>query len=191
MNTEQDLDELSDGAVEIDKPSAEVWPNSIRKPVPEDGPAVHRLIAACPPLDTNSLYCNLLQCSHFAETCAVAERSGEIMGFVSGYVKPNDPQTLFIWQVAVSEAARGLGLARALILHILARPVCRAVNRIETTITGDNDASWAMFGSLARSLSAPSSRSPLFDRDIHLEGRHPSEHLLRIGPFTQTMKELI
>src|SRR3546814_7090005 len=51
---------------------------SFRNPVAEDAQAIHDLIAACPPLDTNSLYCNLLQCTHFAETCVLAERDGEI-----------------------------------------------------------------------------------------------------------------
>jgi L-2,4-diaminobutyric acid acetyltransferase len=45
----------------------------IRVPQPGDGPRIWRLIKAAGALDTNSLYCNLLQCSHFAETCAVAE----------------------------------------------------------------------------------------------------------------------
>src|SRR3546814_14681168 len=40
---------------------------SFRNPVAEDAQAIHDLIAACPPLDTNSLYCNLLQCTQFAE----------------------------------------------------------------------------------------------------------------------------
>lgn len=190
MNTEQDFDEPPDNTAVIAKPPADVWSNSTRMPKPEDGPAVHRLIANCPPLDTNSLYCNLLQCSHFAETSALAERDDKIVGFVSGYLKPNDRQRLFIWQVAVSAEVRGLGLARALILDIIARPVCSAVSWIETTVTEGNDASWAMFGSLARSLSAPQERHLLFDGDIHLGGQHPSEHLLSIGPFNKQMKDL-
>lgn len=190
MNTDQYFDDPPDNTAVIVKSPADVWSNSIRAPRPEDGPAVHRLIADCPPLDTNSLYCNLLQCSHFATTSALAERDGKIIGFVSGYLKQNDRRRLFIWQVAVSTQARGLGLARALILDILARPVCSGVNIIETTVTEDNAASWAMFGSLARSLSAPQERHLLFDGDIHLEGQHPSEHLLSIGPFTQTIKDL-
>ena len=33
-----------------------------RRPAMFDGPAVHNLIARCPPLDANSVYCNVVQC---------------------------------------------------------------------------------------------------------------------------------
>src|SRR3546814_8166752 len=81
----------------------------------EDAQAIHDLIAACPPLDTNSLYCNLLQCTHFAETCVLAERDGEISGWISGYRLVHDPEAMFVWQVAVHERARGRGLGVAML----------------------------------------------------------------------------
>ena len=53
---------------------------TIEAPKSEDGAAVHDLIAACPPLDTNSLYMNLIQTTHFAQTCALAREGGEVGG---------------------------------------------------------------------------------------------------------------
>ena len=41
-------------------------PLTFRHPVREDGQAVHDLIDSCEALDDNSLYCNFLQCTHFA-----------------------------------------------------------------------------------------------------------------------------
>src|SRR6056297_351369 len=82
----------------------------LRIPSAVDGPALHELIAACPPLDQNSRYCNLLQVSYFARTAVVAELDGEIVGSITGFIKPDDPATLFIWQVAVHERARGRAL---------------------------------------------------------------------------------
>jgi L-2,4-diaminobutyric acid acetyltransferase len=84
----------------------------LRRPDATDGIRVSDLVASCPPLDRNSLYCNLLQCTDFSDTCVLAERNGEAIGWISGYRPPNDPATLFVWQVAVHERARGLGLAR-------------------------------------------------------------------------------
>jgi L-2,4-diaminobutyric acid acetyltransferase len=72
----------------------------LREPTSEDGAAVWQLIKDCAPLDRNSLYCNLLQCDHFASTCVAAELDGDIVGWVSGYIVPDSPDTLFIWQVA-------------------------------------------------------------------------------------------
>src|SRR5690606_23617577 len=64
---------------------------SLRPPQLEDGAAVWELIRACGPLDDNSMYCNFLQCDHFADTCVVAELDGEIVGWVSGYILPAEP----------------------------------------------------------------------------------------------------
>lgn len=155
----------------------------IRAPRPTDGPAVHALIDACPPLDTNSLYCNLLQCTHFAGTSALAEQDGGVVGWVSGYRRPDRPDTLFIWQVAIAASARGSGIARRLVLDILARLECRGVRFIATTITAANAPSWALFESIARTLGANGRRRVLFDRAGHFDGAHETEHEFLIGPF--------
>lgn len=155
----------------------------IGPPVTEDGAAVHDLIAACPPLDGNSLYANLLQCSHFADTCAIAQRNGEAVGWISGYRPPREPEVYFLWQVAVHEDARGEGLPKRLLADILARPALKGVRRLKTTITPGNQASWALFRSIARWLDAPMQDRVFFDRDAHFKGRHASERLVDIGPF--------
>jgi L-2,4-diaminobutyric acid acetyltransferase len=155
----------------------------IRPPCVTDGASVNALIANCPPLDRNSLYCNLLQCTHFSATSALAEQKGRVIGFVSGYRLPDKPETLFIWQVAVDRIARGRALGRRLILDILSRPVCAGVSMLETTVTQSNAASQAMFDKIAAVLDAPHQRTLLFDRDRHLGGNHSSEFLISIGPF--------
>jgi L-2,4-diaminobutyric acid acetyltransferase len=156
---------------------------TITAPTPERGVAVHDLVAACPPLDRNSLYANLLQCSHFAPTCAIALQGEEVVGWVSGYIPPGSPSTWFLWQVAIAPAVRGRGLAGQLIEHILARPVCAGVRFLETTITPDNEPSWRLFREVARRLDAPMTQQDGFDRDRHFDGRHDTETLVRIGPF--------
>lgn len=145
--------------------------------------AVFSLISSCPPLDTNSSYCNLLQCSHFANTSVAAEKAGHLVGFISGYIIPDRPDTLFIWQVAVSEQARGLGLASRMLEHILNRSHSTSIQYLETTITQDNEASWALFKRLSRSYNANFTSSTWMDRDKHFEGLHDSEELVRIGPL--------
>ena len=156
---------------------------SLRLPTLEDGMAVFRLVESCPPLDINSSYCNLLQCSHFANTSVTAQMNGNMVGFISGYVIPERSDTLFVWQVAVAEKARGLGLASHMLTHILARTHCADVGYLETTITRDNHASWALFKSLAKTLSADFQSSEWMDKYAHFSGQHDSESLVRIGPF--------
>jgi L-2,4-diaminobutyric acid acetyltransferase len=157
----------------------------LRRPQSVDGVPVHDLVTRCKPLDENSVYCNLLQCSHFADTSVAAERDGELLGFVSGYVPPRNSEALFVWQVAVDERARGLGLAKAMIGHILMRPAMRGVSEIHTTITADNEASQALFKSIARGLDAEAAPRMYFKREDHFDGRHASELLWRIGPFSR------
>ncbi len=154
----------------------------LRAPRLEDGFSIHRLIEACPPLDPNSSYCNLLQCSHFSDTSVIAIFDGKPVGFVSGYVIPNT-NTLFIWQVAVAESVRGMGLALRMLLHILSRPYCRKIDHIHTTITENNRASRALFERLANTLSSKLSVADWMDSEVHFEGRHDSEPLISIGPF--------
>jgi len=162
---------------------ADAAPITLRAPTAEDGAAVYELIAQCPPLDTNSMYCNLLQSSHFSETSVAAELDENIVGFISGYVLPKQPDTLFIWQVAVGEKARGQGLAGRMLRDILDRPATEKVAFIETTITSDNRPSWALFESLANKLSAELNHSVMFDRQQHFADQHDTEMLVRIGPI--------
>lgn len=156
----------------------------LRIPTLSDGMAVYRLVERCPPLDANSSYCNILQCGHFAQTSVAAELNGELVGFISAYQKPEQANTLFVWQVAVDEKARGLGLASKMLMHILQRPNCQHVSHLETTITEDNEGSWALFNRLAKTLSTDLQSSIWLEKQKHFDGQHESEALVCVGPFT-------
>ena len=155
----------------------------LRVPALSDGMPIFRLIQRCPPLDTNSSYCNFLQSGHFFNTSVAADLDGKLVGFISGYRLPERSDTLFIWQVAVDEAARGLGLASKMLTHILDRPSCRGISHLETTITQENEPSWRLFKGLARNMNASLQSSVWLDKKIHFDGQHDSELLVRIGPF--------
>jgi L-2,4-diaminobutyric acid acetyltransferase len=156
----------------------------LRSPLEVDGAAVHALVARCPPLDTNSLYCNLLQCSMFSSTCVLAERNNQPVGFVSAFLLPAASNSLFVWQVAVAPEARGVGLAHGMLLELLSQSACQQVSELRTTITQGNTASWALFGSLARTLGAHVRSEVYFDRHQHFNNQHDSEMLVTIGRFT-------
>lgn len=155
----------------------------IAPPVSEDAAEVHALIAACPPLDGNSLYANLIQCTHFGKTCAVARRDGKVVGWISGHRPPEKAGTFFLWQVAVHPDARGSGLPRRMLAEILARPEHANARYLETSITRANEASWALFRSLSAWLRAPMREALWFDSKRHFKGQNASEFLVTIGPF--------
>lgn len=154
-----------------------------RAPKREDGAAVWRLIGECSPLDENSMYCNLLQCDHFGDTCIVTELDGEVVGWVSGYIVPSEPDTLFVWQVAVSDTARGKGVGKRMLSALVRRPACADVTKLKTTITADNKASWALFEAFADAMEAPLTRTPHFERDAHFRGSQATEYMVTVGTF--------
>ena len=153
---------------------------TLRKPTLDDGAAVWRLVSDCKPLDENSMYCNLLQCEHFADTCVLAKLEGEVVGWISGHIPPSDPGTIFVWQVAVSAKARGMGLGLRMLEALVRREPGEAVTDMQTTITGDNAASWALFRKFARRMGAPLASAPHFRKDAHFDGEHATEYLLTI-----------
>jgi L-2,4-diaminobutyric acid acetyltransferase len=160
----------------------------IDQPAVTDGAVLWRLAKASKTLDLNSSYSYLLWCRDFAGTSAVArDAEGEPVGFVTGYVRPDRPGTLLVWQVAVDAAQRGRGVAAALLDGLTARLAAeRGVTTVETTITPGNTASERLFTSFAARHGAPLERAVLFPAELFPDGPHDPEVLYRIGPLTDT-----
>ena len=51
---------------------------------------------------------------HFRETSFVAERNGELAGFLVGFLSQSEPNAAYVHFVGPGPAARGTGLARDL-----------------------------------------------------------------------------
>ncbi|WP_318457712.1 diaminobutyrate acetyltransferase [Photobacterium leiognathi] len=173
-------------ASEIGEDIKQTW--TFLQPTAKDGDEIFNLIADCPPLDTNSSYCNFLQSTHFHKTCVIARCNGQIAGFISGYKKPDEPSTLFVWQVAVSHQYRGHGLAFNMLQELITRDELHPITAIETTITEDNRASWALFRKLDARHGEHGEVSTFLDEDIHFKGKHDTEFLYRI-PLTHTQQK--
>lgn len=156
---------------------------NLRLPTRCDGSAIHQLVKQCPPLDENSSYCNFLQSAHFRDTCIVAEYRGEVVGFISAYVKPQCDSDLFIWQVAVHPKARGMGLAFHMLIQLLKRKDLQHITAIETTITKSNKGSWSLFKKLDAAHRSEGKVTVFLDQQEHFQGEHDTEYLYRI-PLT-------
>lgn len=158
----------------------------LRQPALSDGAAVFQLIQDCPPLDVNSAYAYLLLCHHFSDTSVVAELDGKVVGYISGYVPPQQPDTFFVWQVAVHSDARGRGLGQRMLRFLLDQPTVAGVCYIDTTVSPSNKPSRAMFARLAQTLETHLEESELFTQAMFGPGAgHEEEKLLRIGPFNR------
>jgi len=160
---------------------------TLRQPTEQDGRKVSELVERCPPLDTNSLYANLLQCTHFSDTSVVAEdETGGLAGFIPAYRLPGRPDTLFVWQVAVDPEARELGVGLSMLESLLDRVLPLGVRFLETTISPKNAPSRALFLRLFSRYQADYTTRLLFSKNDHFGGKHDDEELYHAGPFSVT-----
>ncbi len=153
----------------------------------EDSPAVYDLVDRCKPLDLNSRYCYMLVCTYFSNTSIVYESDGQVQGLVSGYLDPENRETLFIWQVAVDASLRGKGVALQMLKQLLSRKSLAGITRIETTISPSNAASQNLFKRLASDLDTDIEVQTCFTQELFEGEAHEDEELYRIGPFTNTL----
>ncbi|WP_329122056.1 diaminobutyrate acetyltransferase [Streptomyces sp. NBC_01353] len=161
---------------------------TLESPRVEDGAAMWRIARDSEVLDLNSPYSYLLWCRDFAATSLVARAAdGEPVAFVTGYLRPDRPDTLVVWQIAVDAEHRGRGLAGVLLDALTSRVAPTAV---ETTVTPDNTASGRLFTAFAVRHGLPLEREVLFDGALFpatSDGAgHLPEVLHRIGPFPHT-----
>lgn len=152
----------------------------IRHPRAEDGLPLYELIKSCPPLDCNTAYCYHLLVRHYPKTCAVAEYDGRLIGALTAYRLPEDPQTLFLWQVAVSKEARGQGIGVKLLDFVSSQN--QDCHTLHTTIGPDNAPSRRLLQKWAESKGADYAYEAFLAVDECGPG-HDAEELLRIGPI--------
>lgn len=167
---------------------------TFRRPELADGLKIYNLIASSPPLDVNSSYLYFLQSSHFAQTCVLAEQAGELLGFVSGYMRPDKPTELFVWQMVVAEAGRGKGIAKNLVRQQLkqALELQPELESLSCTISPSNQASQGVFKSLANYFGLQLSKDE-FLTEAHFSGQeHEAEdYYLLVPPAGQSMNDLL
>ncbi|WP_306329347.1 diaminobutyrate acetyltransferase [Streptomyces venezuelae] len=154
-------------------------------PTVEDGAELWRIARGSGELDLNSPYSYLLWCRDFADTTTVArDTSGRPVGFVTGYLRPDAPDTLFVWQIAVEGSRRGTGVAGTLLDALSAQVAAEhGISRVEATVTPGNLASDRLFRSYARRHGAELTQEVLFPSAAFPAAGHESEVLYRIGPL--------
>ncbi|MGH3661383.1 MAG: diaminobutyrate acetyltransferase [Micromonosporaceae bacterium] len=191
MSATDTSDARGQGGSHIHTDSAPVF----ESPNPSDGADLWRLARDSKTLDLNSPYTYLLCASHFADTSVVARVDGRTAGFVFGYLRPDSPDTVFVWQVAVDDAYRGRRLGVGMLQALADRLQPLGCRYLECSVTPDNTASTALFGAFARSRKAPMVNDRvLFTAAMFPPAEsnptapdtnsHQEEVLFRIGPFS-------
>ncbi|MBB4286836.1 diaminobutyrate acetyltransferase [Roseospira goensis] len=166
-------------------------PVRLRRPTGDDGATIWTLARDSGKLDLNSPYAYMMMGHFFPETCVLAEMDNEPVGSVIGFAPPARPNALFVWQVAVSEQARGQGLASRMIEHLLwTAPLKGQARWLEASVTPSNEPSERLFRAIARRHGAPCEVAPLFEEDAfpspeEADATFEAERLFRIGPLRQ------
>ncbi len=162
-------------------------PTSItfRSPTPADGATMWTLTRDAGGLDLNSPYAYLLAGHHFGSTSIVAEAGdGDLAGFVFAYSPPDEPDTVFVWQVITNPRFRGAGVGRRMLHEVIDRARTRGITTMTATVTPSNDASKALFSAVARDLGVDYGERPCFGQELFPgDGEHEPEDEVRVGPF--------
>ncbi|MFJ5997951.1 diaminobutyrate acetyltransferase [Streptomyces sp. NPDC092370] len=154
-----------------------------RPPVPEDGPAVWNLVENTPGLDSNSVYYYTLWFRDFADGSLIATVDDEIVGFLTGYRRPDDPETYFVWQTAVNPRHGIPFLGVKLFQAAADQQVAQGARYVEATVSAENKAILMVLKQFAKKHSAHIETQVLFPSNLFPDGHH-DEVLYRIGPLT-------
>lgn len=153
---------------------------TLRHPGGGDGAAVYELVRQSGGLDLNTPYAYLLLTRRFAATCVVATAGEDLAGVVLGLRPPDEPATLFVWQVAVAPTHRGAGLGSRMLRWLVDTTVPR---HLEATVTPSNTASDRLFRGFARDRGAACEVSPWASTDDFPGDDHEREDRYLIGPL--------
>ena len=147
-----------------------------------DGPILWAL-AKANELDENSPYAYLLWSEYFRDTTVVAIDEGDVpVGFVTGFRRPDEPDTVFVWQIGVDAGHRRRGIAGMLLDELVEQ--CGATH-LEATVTPSNAASETLFRRFGARHGAPVTTDELFGEELFPPG-HEAEIRFRIGPLEET-----
>jgi len=155
----------------------------LRSPDATEGGAIWAVARDTGTLDLNSSYLYMLLARDFADTCVVAEQDDQLVGFVTGYRRPRQPEVLFLWQIGIHPDFQGKGLGKRLVGAFLRQPGADRASVLETTVSPDNASSRALFESIARDLGTGCHVKPCFAAEDFPEAGHEAEDLFTIGPF--------
>ncbi|MFJ1865360.1 diaminobutyrate acetyltransferase [Streptomyces sp. NPDC088097] len=153
-----------------------------RTPRAEDARALWRMVDESEALDNNSPYYYALWCRDFSATSLVATVEDEVVGFLTGYFRPDEPDTYLVWQEAVTPRHGIPFLGVQLFERAADRAVEQGARFIEATVSADNKAIIMVLKKVAKRYGAEVHTRVLFPGDLFPDEHH-DEVLYRIGPL--------
>jgi len=123
---------------------------------------------------------DLMSNAAFRDTSVVAELEGELVGGVTAYRLPYDPQTLFIWHADVAETARDQGLSSLMMGYLMRQEACVGVTRVQTAIAPMDERAWTLFRHFARWQRSHMEIQMFITQALTPFAQHETDHLVTI-----------
>jgi predicted GNAT superfamily acetyltransferase len=92
---------------------------------------------------------------HFRETSFVAERDGDLAGFLVGFLSQSEPEEAYVHFVGVGPAERGSGLGRELYERFFAAARAAGRTRVSCVTSPANEGSLAFHAAIGFEPSPP------------------------------------
>ena len=156
----------------------------LRTPEIEDARESFRIARNEPNIDANTEYYYMIWYRDFSETSLVAVSEGKQIGYLTAFISPKNPDTLFIWQIATMPHHGVPNLGIKMMTHVVDKAKRKGVEYVEATVSPDNRPINYVMRLLAKRLAANYSTSMLFNPDA-FEGSHEAELMYRIGPLEE------
>jgi L-2,4-diaminobutyric acid acetyltransferase len=110
---------------------------------------IRKFVKHSKPLDLHTVFTYWTLFKYFGDTCFVLEKEGRIIGFISGLLCSNQPDTLYLWQIGIDPDYRGNRYAEILIKRVVAAARAKGCKGLQITIAPENRSSYRLFSRFA------------------------------------------
>jgi L-2,4-diaminobutyric acid acetyltransferase len=121
----------------------------IRASSEADVAAVQNFVADCPPLTVHTEFTYWVLLRYWGDYCLIAEQDDEITGVLLAIGAGSADDLIYLWQVGVTPALRGTGLAQGMLCEFAARASRSGRTRVQVSVADDNRASHGLFARFA------------------------------------------
>ncbi|NPV50267.1 MAG: GNAT family N-acetyltransferase [Candidatus Methanofastidiosum sp.] len=127
----------------------------IRNCTVEDVDRVRRFVSDCKPLELHTSFTYWTLFNYFSDLCFLMEEDEKVIGFISGIKSSIETGVAYLWQVGIAKDQRGKNYAYVLIDHFSKAAISLDCNKIQVSISPENQVSYNAFLKYSEENSYP------------------------------------
>ncbi|MCC7572272.1 MAG: GNAT family N-acetyltransferase [Candidatus Methanofastidiosum sp.] len=117
----------------------------IRNCTVEDVDRIRKFVDRCKPLELHTPFTYWTLFNYFSNLCFLMIEEDELIGFISGIKGLLDKEVVYLWQIGISKDHRGKNYASVLIDNFIKAVIELDCNKIQVSISPDNEVSYKAF----------------------------------------------